>query len=417
MAWKQPSERVRELMRQAAQLSVNIPEEWLDQIHEATIASEYMQVIIDDPVLTEQIRRSNQSNRLHWIAANISHPGEPVPVNLGTESLGIARDLIRRGFTEAAVVDAYRLSQNALWRLWMQVVFELTADPAELRELLDVSAQSIGAFADATLGAIHRQLQIERAELIRGTHAERREVVALLIDGAPITRQHAERRLGYRLDQDHTAVIIWGDESGTDWPDLDRAAETLMRTVADRRPLSLPADAGTRWLWLPGPLGPDPADVGAMVDSLPGVRVAIGSTEAGVEGFRRSHLDAITTQRMVARLGSGQRVARFADVELVSLITADPARADRFLKHTLGDFETADAELHRTVHTFIAERCNAARAAATLFVHRNTLLNRLARAEALLPQPLASASAHIAVALEVLRWRSAAVQPDSADAG
>ena len=140
-------------------------------------------------------------------------------------------------------------------------------------------------------------------------------------------------------------------------------------------------------------------------DTLPGVRIAVGPTATGIEGFRRSHLDALTTQRMLARLGSRQRVALFADVELVALITQDPDRADEFIKHTLGDFESASAELHTTVRTFVAEQCNASRAAARLYTHRNTLLRRLARADQLLPQPLQDNGVHVAVALEALHWR------------
>lgn len=117
------------------------------------------------------------------------------------------------------------------------------------------------------------------------------------------------------------------------------------------------------------------------------------------EGAERNPFDAITTQRMVLRLGSSERVVSFTDVELIALITADPERAD---------FESADYDLHQTVLTFIREQCNASRAAARLFTHRNTLLRRLGRADELLPQPLRDSSVHVAVALEALRWRGAA---------
>ena len=92
----------------------------------------------------------------------------------------------------------------------------------------DVSARSIASFIDATVAGIYRQLQVERDALTRGTHAEHREIVALILDGAPITRQHAENRLGYRLGQDHTAAVIWGDESSTKLSDLDRAVEAIV---------------------------------------------------------------------------------------------------------------------------------------------------------------------------------------------
>jgi DNA-binding PucR family transcriptional regulator len=375
-------------MRNGAETIVNVPQEWLEEMHRATLSSEYMRTIAGDPVLAEATRRSNRANLLHWAAANISHPCEPVPANLGPEPLAIARDLVRRGLDESA--------------------FGLTSDPQELRELLDVSSLSINSFIDATIAGIYRQMEIEREELTGGTHAERREAVELILDGAPITRQRAESKLGYRLDQRHTAAVVWGGEPDTDLSDLDRAVEALTPAGEGRRPLSVLASAATRWVWLPGRDGPDLTRAAAALEQLPGVRIAVGPIAAGIEGFRRSHLDAITTQRMVVRMGSAQRVASYEDVELVALITADPERADRFINHTLGDFESAGPELHQSVLTFVAEQCNASRAAARLYTHRNTLLRRLARAEELLPRPLATTSVHVAVALEALRWRGAA---------
>jgi DNA-binding PucR family transcriptional regulator len=408
MNWERPSKRVCELIKQGAKIVLDAPEEPpLDELNRATLTPEYMRTVADDPVIAEAVRRSNRSNRLHWAAANISHPGEPVQPNLGPESLTIARYLIRRGLDESTAVDAFRIGQNVAWRAWMQIAFALTSDQDELHELLDVSARSIASFIDETVAGIYRQLQVEREALTGGTHAEHREIVALILDGAPITRQHAENRLSYRLGQDHTAAVIWGDESNTKLSDLDRAVEAVARNADGGRPLSVLAGATTRWVWLPGADGPDLSGVAAAVGQLAGVRIALGPTAAGIEGFRRSHFDAVTTQRMVLRLASTQRVVSFTDVELIALITADPERADRFIKHTLGDFESADGELQQTVLTFVHEQCNASRAAARLFTHRNTLLRRIGRADELLPQPLKDSSVHVAVALEALRWRGA----------
>lgn len=408
MAGEPSSQRVRALMQRGAKMVIDVPQDWLDELDRATLAPEYMRTLADDPVLAEAIRQSNRSNRLHWAAANVGHPGEPVPANQGRESLMLARNLVRRGLDESIAVDAFRLAQNVSWQSWMRIAFALTSDVEELRELLDISAHSIASFIDATITWIYQQLQAERQEVSRATHAEHWETVTLILDGAPITRQHAERRLGYRLNRHHTAAVIWGDAAQGNLADLDRAVELMNHTVDGRRVLSVLAGAATRWLWLPGADGPDLGGVTAAVRQLPGVRVAVGPTAAGVEGFRRSHFDAITAQRMVVRLGSAQRVVSFTDIELIALITADPERADRFIKHTLGDFEAADADLHATVLTFVHEQCNASRAAARLFTHRNTLQRRLNCANNLLPQPLEEASVHVAVALEALRWRGAA---------
>ena len=115
---------------------------------------------------------------------------------MGDEPLAIARDLVRRGLNESAL-DAYRAGQAVALRLWIQICFSLSSDPGELRELLDVSCRSISAFVDDTLTAISAVIARERDELTRGTHAERREAVSLLLDGAPIPR--SARRAAPRL--------------------------------------------------------------------------------------------------------------------------------------------------------------------------------------------------------------------------
>jgi DNA-binding PucR family transcriptional regulator len=58
------------------------------------------------------------------------------------------------------------------------------------------------------------------------------------------------------------------------------------------------------------------------------------------------------------------------------------------------------------VRVYLREEHNAARTARTLFTHRNTVLARLARAEELLPAPLAGRGLQVALALEILHWRN-----------
>ena len=71
----------------------------------------------------------------------------------------------------------------------------------------------------------------------------------------------------------------------------------------------------------------------------------------------------------------------------------------------LGDLERdADPELSDTLCVYIGEQFSAARAARVLYTHRNTVLNRLQRAERLLPLPLARHGLDVGVALEIAQW-------------
>ena len=199
--------------------------------------------------------------------------------------------------------------------------------------------------------------------------------------------------------------MIWSVRSDGDLSVLDGVAEAFGQACGSPRVLSVPASTATRWVWAPGSGGTDIAALLQVVRAAPDIRVAIGPTADGIDGFRRSHFDAITTQQMMARLHSPQQLALFTDIQLVALITADADRAAEFVHRVLGDFESASPELHDTVRVFVTEQCNASRAAARLYTHRNTLLRRLARADELLPRPLAECSVDVAVALDVLRWR------------
>ena len=53
---------------------------------------------------------------------------------------------------------------------------------------------------------------------------------------------------------------------------------------------------------------------------------------------------------------------------------------------------------------YVREQFSAARAARSLYTHRNTVLNRLQRAERLLPLPLAGHGLEVGVALEIAQW-------------
>ena len=103
------------------------------------------------------------------------------------------------------------------------------------------------------------------------------------------------------------------------------------------------------------------------------------------------------------------RVASFADVQLVALVAHDEERAAEFVSRTLGELAHADPDLRHTLRVYIREQFSASRAARALFAHRNTVLNRLQRAERLLPAPLEHQGLEVGLALEIVHWLGARV--------
>ena len=397
-----PSPAVAELIRTGASLMLSASDEVFEEVDEAVFAAQ--SPVAEDPVLAASVRRQNRANLRRWAEANVREPGAPVPAEPGPEALATARDMVRRGL-DAEALQGYRVGQNVAWQRWMALAFELTQDPEELRELLEVSARSIFAYVDDVIASLAAQIERERDQLTHGTHAQRLEVVSLIIEGAPIDARRASARLQYELNRSHTAAIVWTDRPELDPAALERAAEAIGR-AAGTRPLTVLASASALWVWVAGSTGPDAAAVEAALAELPEVRVALGPTVAGLEGFRRSHVDALTTQRLMTR-SPQPRLARYEDVQVVALATADEERAQEFVTRTLGELATAEPELRETLRVYLREGANAARAARVLFTHRNTVLKRLSRAEGMLPQPLDGRVLPVALALDIAHWREA----------
>lgn len=401
--WPQPSARVCELLRQGATIVLNAPPEWLEEVDQASISSHSPHLAIDDPVIIAGARRVIRSSLIHWAEANIKHPGAPVAAHIPADMQANARELVRRGNTEQ-MFNSSRMVQNTAWQFWMQIVFTLTRDPAELQELLAVSARSIASFIDANMEGIATFMKAEREQRLRSSHVDRRELVTLILDGVAVSPQQASQRLGYNLEQQHHAAIVWSEESESELAGLEAAAQALARCAAARQTLTVMVNTATLWVWISGDKMIDIDALRGATQGLPAVRMAIGSAGPGIEGFRRAHLDALTAQRVLARLRAGARIVHFDMVRLVSLMAPDPESLRQFVSHTLGELATAAPVLRRTLHTFLACGCNATLAAERLHTHRNTLLRRLARAEELLPHALAHQRIPIAAALEAMAW-------------
>jgi DNA-binding PucR family transcriptional regulator len=393
--WEAPSPRVAELIRQGASLLLDEPATLFAQVDSAVLDASPSR-LVEDPVIAAAAVATNHANVLHWAQANVRKPGAYVPGNLSPQVLDLARDVVRRGLDDTSL-NSYRVGQNVAWRLWMQLAFSLTTDPAELRELLDVTARSIFTFVDETVDGIRELIEREREELVGGTHAERLETVNLILEGAPITRARASERLRYELAGEHTAAVVWTEDEDGGQSALESAADALARAAGARRAFTVVASSRALWAWFAAP-------VPASFEPPPSIRIALGTTASGLEGFRRSHLDALATQRLMHRTPRDLRLASYQDVQLVALSAQDEENTAEFVSRTLGRLASAEPELRETLRVYIREEFSASRAARALFAHRNTVLNRLARARDLLPTPLEGHGLQVGLALEIVHW-------------
>ena len=403
MHWEAPSAAAAELIRATAERLLENPQPLFDEIDAAVIAMGSAETAAD-PGIVAAMQNANHANLLRWTRANVRAPGEPVPPNVSAETLDVLRDLVRRGRDDPSD-GGYRIGQSIAWRRWMAAVFELSSDPATLREALDVSSLSMSSFVEGTLAGIREQIEHEREGLERGLEAERLETVWLILDGAPIAADRASLRLRYELGRRHTACILWSPSGAAAQGELERAAEALGRACGGRRPFTVAAGSASLWAWLAS--GDEDSDLAALdaVDlGAGGMRAAIGPTAEGIDGFRRSHMSALGVQRLMQRMPAERRIARHGDVQLVALASHDPDESADFVTRSLGDLATAPAELRETLRAYLREGSSATRCARATFTHRNTVLGRLGRARELLPAPLEGRSLEVGLALEIVRW-------------
>lgn len=371
---------------------------------DAAVLAAAPQRLSEDPTITLATIATDHANILHWAHANLLRPGAPVGANLTPEALDLARDIVRRGLDDTTL-NVYRIGQNVAWRAWMALAFTLTDDPHELRELLDVTARSIFAFVDETVAGLEEMIERERGQLLRGTSAERLETVNLILEGAPITSERASLRLRYELSRRHTAAVVWSETEAHDRGELEQVADMLARAGGARVPFTVVASSRSLWVWYAGSDGAlDVDDVRSRLLDKPGVRIALGSSAEGIEGFRRAHLDALATQRLMHRMTHRLQIASYQDLQLLIITAQDEEGAREFVSRTLGELATADADLRETLRVYIREEFSASRAARALYAHRNTVLNRLARARELLPAPLEQRGLQVGLALEILHW-------------
>lgn len=401
--WPRPSEAVRELMRKGAELAQALPPEWIERLNQALFSTPEDAKLLEDPVILAACRRANRAELLHWANANLQRPGEPVEPYVSADMVDTARELARRGLSEL-LMNVARSTQNAAWDLWMKMAFSLTQDPALLAEFLEVSSRSISTFIDSNMRVVTQIILEEKSAQAHDDPIDKRSLVSRLLDGRDVDAEQFGRRLGYSLAQRHHACLVWSETPDAEIRPLEDMARALAQLTGTVAPLIVFAGPATLWAWWNAAKPLDLNLLQGVARQFPKIRAAIGSAGAGMNGFRRSHLEALTTQRLMGRLAGSPAVATIDQVRMVSLMTQDARAARQFVLSTLGRLATEPTVLQHSLHAFLANGCNITQTAEVLRTHRNTLLRRLERAQDLLPVPLADHRIQIAAALELVIW-------------
>lgn len=341
-----------------------------------------------DAAVLADTSASNRANAARLLSMYARREAKMAAIDIPPEALDVARTVARRGMDLDVIFQSYRRGQNVAWRRYMAHATQLVPSGPLLIELLEVASGRMFEYVDHVVANVIAAAQREREEVLGGAIARRAETIRLILDGAAIDAARAGERLGYDLRQRHTALVLWTPPHGDVQGALESAAAVLARAAGTRPPLTLSVGPSTLWAW-PGSTN-EPA-VDSLSDAINQaqnhIRVAVGPTRPGIAGFRRSHEAAVSIQSLLAGHPGGARVALFRDLEVTALAAQNADRAAEFVAATLGPLAedtSAAARLRDTLRVFLDEADNAPRAASRLHTHRNTVLQRVARATELL---------------------------------
>jgi DNA-binding PucR family transcriptional regulator len=200
---------------------------------------------------------------------------------------------------------------------------------------------------------------------------------------------------------------------------LEQVAVQAARALEARgSPLFVPRDEALAWIWLPlasdAEISREMLEV-AFDDGIGSVRVAVGESAVGLDGFRQTHEQAQRTYGLALSASPGVRVTTFTEVGALALICADQDAARRWVAATLSDLAIDDephARLRDTLLTYLRTGSYTA-TAERMVLHKNTAQYRVGKAEEALGAPMGERRADVELALRACHYlgRSVLRQP------
>jgi DNA-binding PucR family transcriptional regulator len=361
--------------------------------------------IAGDPILVQDLHSSTGSQ---W-RAFLAMLDDDYRLVLPDPAYGLALSLARRGMDLGVLLKVYRVANQAVFTFLNEIIEASDEDALARDEVLVFIWARAGRWMDDAVEALIETFVSERQRLYAGAVARRAEVVEALLGPTPPGVKEAEKGLGHALQHWQTAWVVWADApNAATAAAMAESATTVAQGLGAPRPLTVEAGSRDLWCWAATPAQPDLAALGHVEAKLTehGLRVAVGMTQPGVAGFRSSHAEARAAQALSLRAAAAPRLVSYADVELLCLVADQPALMSRMVAREVGPLAGADKNLgllRETVLTHL-KTLNVEATAELLFVHKNTVRYRIARAEELLGHPLAERSTAVELALEWIAY-------------
>ncbi len=315
-----------------------------------------------------------------------------VPAELPPDARELALLSARLDVPLAALLRTYRIGNALMSRRWYRAVEAAPLSAADRLVVLDAVFGYLFDYVDRVSSFVTDVYTAERDDQLRSRRQHRLQFVRSVLDGLDPDPVESLRTLDYDLRLEHLACVVVGPHPETVVSALSSALDAPHRLT-----VSITGDVAWAWLGRTRPF-----EMLSGLEPQPGTSLVLGDSAGGIDGFRRSHLQARHAHRVSG--GGGRAITQYGEVALEALVTEDLEQVRDFVRRELRGMDGGDSRsviLRGTLRAYFAAEQHASAAAAMLGVHEHTVAYRLRTIEARLEHPVAARRAELETALRM----------------
>lgn len=317
------------------------------------------------------------------------------------ETLRIARDMVQHGVDRSVLTRGYRVGIAYWCERWSNAVTKFEPESEMRVAVVQYGTSFLLTWLEIMLDRIEAAYRDESDRLVQEGTLARAAYISSALDGGDFDPSEATLRLGYNFHGWHVALVLSRIKDEQPSAPLDSLARALAGSITNARPLVARADLDTTWCWIP-----TKKNDRASFEQV-SVLVGQGQPGFGLEGFRRSHkqaLDALRVGRKAAKRPG--TVTKFDEIEIAALCSENHEQCRAFVLEQLGAIGEGTPEmgiLRDTLWAFFNADSNFRATGAVLGIHHNTVRYRIGRAEEVLRHPVGQNRMKLELAIYLAR--------------
>ncbi|SKQ35004.1 regulator of polyketide synthase expression [Mycobacteroides abscessus subsp. massiliense] len=352
----------------------------------------------DSADFTPGLSVSTEANYLALLRSLVTEGSEPQPPR---ESLDFTDEAVARQVPLVSVLRGY---QNGVehWLRWCSPAITRYTAPEHRAAELEFAVSVCVRYVDRLSEIMINEYEREMTRRMNSGAAQRAGSVAAILAGEEVDVGEVSRVLNYPLQANHIALTLQARADGTNHVDaLEKEVTTFARRVGATGLLVNPTGLTTMDAWL----ATDDDAVRPAKPANENIIIGVGTCTSGIAGFVQSLEEAHSALDVLGASVPGHfaKILYYDQVRLLSLVVKDPTAITRFVTATLGDLAGSDErsrELRETLLAFHTTDRSYTAVARSSHMHKNTVIQRVARASELAGRDLTrGVDTHVALLL------------------